>query len=87
MLLYSLTVLWFAQQGHTRYKPLYRRWYRHKVRPSFADMLATLRFACLRAAISATPTDKQGRPPPYSCCPTRCGRSLRDQRKKVRNSN
>jgi hypothetical protein len=69
MLLYSLTVLWFAQQGHTLYKPLHRPWYRHKVRPSFADMLATLRFACLRAAISATPTDQQGRQNPLVLLP------------------
>ena len=61
MLLYSLTVLWFAREGHALYKPPQRPWYRHKVRPSFADMLATLRYACLRAAISASPTQKQER--------------------------
>jgi hypothetical protein len=69
MLLYSLTVLWFAREGHSLYKPPCRPWYRHKVRPSFADMLATLRFACLRAAISATPTDKQGRQNPLLLLP------------------
>ena len=69
MLLYSLTVLWFALEGHTLYKPPYRAWYRHKVRPSFADMLATLRLACLRAAISAPPTDKQGRQNPLVLLP------------------
>jgi hypothetical protein len=31
MLLYSLTVLWFAQEGHTLYKPPDRAWYRHKL--------------------------------------------------------
>jgi hypothetical protein len=61
MLLYSLTVLWFAQEGHTLYKPPVRPWYRHKVRPSFADMLTTLRYACLNTAISANPNGKQGR--------------------------
>nr|WP_239470042.1 hypothetical protein [Archangium violaceum] len=61
MLLYSLTVLWFAQEGHTLYKPPFRPWYRHKLRPSFADMLTTLRYACLRAAISANPHAEQGR--------------------------
>jgi hypothetical protein len=61
MLLYSLTVLWFAKEGHSLYEPSFRPWYRHKVRPSFADMLTTLRYACLRAAISADPNAKQGR--------------------------
>lgn len=69
MLLYSLTVLWFALEGHTLYKPLHRPWYRHKVRPSFADMLATLRFACLRAMISAPPADQQGRQNPLVLLP------------------
>lgn len=69
MLLYSLTIVWFAQQGHTLYRPLHRPWYRHKVRPSFADMLATLRLACLHAPISATPTDQQGRQNPLVLLP------------------
>jgi len=62
MLLYSLIVLWFAQEGHTSYQPPFRPWYRHKVRPSFADMLATLRLTCLREPLSATPHDTQGLP-------------------------
>lgn len=61
MLLYSLTVLWFAREGQALYKPPQRPWYRHKARPSFADMLATLRYACLRAAISASPPHTQER--------------------------
>ncbi len=61
MLLYSLTVLWFAQEGHLLYEPPIRSWYRRKVHPSFADMLTTLRYACLRAAIFSTPHGKQGR--------------------------
>ncbi|ADO72699.1 IS701 family transposase [Stigmatella aurantiaca] len=61
MLLYSLTVLWFAQHGYRLYTPVTRPWYRHKVRPSFADMLATLRLACLKPALSATPAVHQGR--------------------------
>jgi hypothetical protein len=59
MLLYSLTVLWFARSGHTRYKPLPPSWYRHKRRPSFADMLTTLRIACLSSLISADPHGRQ----------------------------
>jgi len=61
MLLYSLTVLWFAREGHALYKPPSRPWYRHKVRPSFADMLATLRYACLRQGVSTSPADPQER--------------------------
>ena len=53
LLLYSLIVLWFAQVGHRLYRPLVRPWYRTKVRPSFADMLRTLRRESLLATISA----------------------------------
>ena len=53
LLLYSLIVLWFAHVGHPLYRPLVRPWYRTKVRPSFADMLRTLRRESLLATISA----------------------------------
>lgn len=43
MLLYSLIVHWFANDGHRHYQDLNRPWYRHKVQASFADMLLTLR--------------------------------------------
>ena len=52
MLLYSLTVLWFARVGHHAYRPLPRPWYPKKERPSFADMLRTLRRQSLLATIS-----------------------------------
>jgi hypothetical protein len=48
MLLYSLIVLWFASEGHRRYRPLDCLWYRSKSAPSFADMLATLRRESIR---------------------------------------
>jgi hypothetical protein len=52
MLLYSLVVLWYAKHGHaaatTRW-PV-RPWYRHKMCPSFEDMLVSLRRASLRPA-------------------------------------
>ena len=51
MLLYSLTVLWFAGEGHRRYKPLDCPWYVSKTEPSFADMLATLRRESVRQRI------------------------------------
>jgi DDE superfamily endonuclease len=49
MLLYSLIVLWFAQVGHRFYQAPDRPWFRSKRRPSFADMLATLKRESLRA--------------------------------------
>lgn len=55
MLLYSLVVLWFADEGHRHYRPPWRPWYGAKVHASFADMLATLREQSLEAAFSATP--------------------------------
>jgi hypothetical protein len=58
MLLYSLIVLWFARVGHEKYRPLVRPWYPQKSRPSFADMLRTLRRESLLATISAQVGDK-----------------------------
>lgn len=43
MFLYSLTILWFANEGHKHLKFPDRPWYPHKTEPSFADMLTTLR--------------------------------------------
>jgi hypothetical protein len=53
MLLYALIVVWFARVGYKLYRPLVRPWYSKKVRPSFADMLRTLRRESLLATISA----------------------------------
>lgn len=39
----SLTVLWFHQEGHHHVRYPERPWYRTKHEPSFADMLGTLR--------------------------------------------
>lgn len=58
MLLYSLIVLWFARVGHKLYRPLVRPWYPQKTRPSFADMLRTLRRESLLAIISAQVGEK-----------------------------
>lgn len=55
MLLYSLIVLWFARVGHRFYCPLVRPWYRQKAKPSFADMLLTLKRESLREEISKHP--------------------------------
>jgi len=43
LVLYSLTVAWFHQEGHQHVQFPDRPWYRHKRDPSFADMLTTLR--------------------------------------------
>jgi hypothetical protein len=43
MFLYSLTIVWFATEGHRHLEFPWRPWYPHKSEPSFADMLTTLR--------------------------------------------
>ena len=43
LLLYSLVLLWFAQEGHRHVQFPCRPWYRKKSAVSFADMLRTLR--------------------------------------------
>lgn len=51
MLLYSLIVLWFAREGHRRWRPLLCPWYTSKTEPSFADMLSTLRRLSIRQQV------------------------------------
>ncbi len=48
MLLYSLIVLWFVENGHAHYRPLPRPWFPQQPHASFADMLGTLRRMCVR---------------------------------------
>ena len=43
LLLYSLIIAWFHEEGHRHLKFPDRPWYRQKKEPSFADMLTTLR--------------------------------------------
>ena len=61
MLLYSLIVLWFRQDGHGFYQPLERPWYISKHAPSFADMLATLRVVSAREQIIQIPSHSQAK--------------------------
>lgn len=61
MLLYSLVVVWFARQGQAHFVPAWRPWYLHKVRPSFADMLATLKQASLKEGFSQADDTPQAR--------------------------
>lgn len=43
LFLYSLTIVWYAQEGHRHVRFPLRPWYTRKREPSFADMLTTLR--------------------------------------------
>lgn len=43
MFLYSLTIVWYASDGHNDFQIPDRPWYWWKEEPSFADMLTTLR--------------------------------------------
>ena len=62
MVLYSLTVMWYAHSGHTLrerwFKP--RPWYRRKTAVSFDDMIATLRQASWVEVNSADPAQRVG---------------------------
>lgn len=60
MLLYSLIVLWFVQEGHRSYRPLNRPWYTTKAEPSFADMLGTVRRCSLREQVLSWGLGGQG---------------------------
>ena len=52
MVLYSLVITWFANQGHRRSRFPKRPWYTTKSTPSFADMLTTIRRESLREHFS-----------------------------------
>ncbi len=66
MFLYSLTVVWFATEGHSDLKFPVRPWYYWKSEPSFADMLTTLRRKSWEdklsgASLSATPDENSAK--------------------------
>lgn len=48
MLLYSLVIVWFVEEGHRRHHFTVRPWYRRKTRATFTDMLAILRHETIR---------------------------------------
>ena len=60
MLLYSLVLLWFAEEGHRYYQPPQAPWYRSKPHASFADMLATLRRESIREQVSSMAPSGRG---------------------------
>jgi len=62
MFLHSLTIVWFATEGHKDLQFPNRPWYPWKTEPSFADMLTTLRRKSWddklsRVSLAATPDD------------------------------
>ena len=60
---YSLTLLWYALHGEGHEAPRRERpWYQWAIRPAFAEILGTLRLACLRRRYSAGSGDEGGRP-------------------------
>lgn len=62
VVIYSLTVLWFAKSGHALRRKWFekRPWYRGKKTSSFADMLATLRQASWAEAGFFDPPQEAG---------------------------
>ena len=58
LFLYSMTVVWFHEVGHSLVKFPERPWYRQKREPSFADMLTTLRQASYEEKIATLPLKK-----------------------------
>lgn len=66
MFLYSLTVVWFATEGHEELKFPERPWYFWKSEPSFADILTTLRRKSWedklsKVSLSTTPNEDSAR--------------------------
>jgi len=57
MFLHSLTVVWYASDGHKDFQIPDRPWYRWKKEPSFADMLTTLRRKSWEDKLSAGSSD------------------------------
>jgi len=60
MLLYSLIVLWFVDEGHHHYRAFRRPWYTTKQHASFADMLTTLRRETIRERLLSLPLTGPG---------------------------
>lgn len=66
MFLYSLTIVWFATEGHADLQFPDRPWYAWKSEPSFADMLTTLRRKSWdeklsKVSLATTPDDNPAR--------------------------
>ena len=61
MFLYSLTIVWYATEGHADFKIPHRPWYWWKEEPSFADMLTTLRRQSWEDQLSPVSISNTGR--------------------------
>jgi hypothetical protein len=55
LILYSLTLVWYARVGYDHVRFPERPWYRHKRQPSFRDMLSTLRRLTWEQKLSEVP--------------------------------
>ena len=61
MFLYSLTIVWYATEGHKDFQIPHRPWYWWKEEPSFADMLTTLRRKSWEDQLSSVSLSATGR--------------------------
>ena len=61
MFLYSLTIVWYATEGHQHFQIPDRPWYWWKEEPSFADMLTTLRRKSWEDQLTPVSLDTTGR--------------------------
>ncbi|MCG8651313.1 MAG: transposase [Pirellulales bacterium] len=64
MFLHSLTIVWYATEGHKGFRVPHRPWYWWKEEPSFADMLTTLRRKSWEeqlAQVSLDPTQRDNK--------------------------
>jgi len=61
MFLYSLTIVWYATDGHSDFQVPHRPWYWWKEEPSFADMLTTLRRKSWEDQLSWVSLDRRER--------------------------
>lgn len=61
MFLYSLTIVWYATEGHKDFQIPHRPWYWWKKEPSFADMLTTLRRKSWEDQLSWVSSDRRER--------------------------
>jgi hypothetical protein len=65
LLLYSLTIVWYAREGQRHVRFPNRPWYLRKAEPSFADMLTTLRRVTWEEQLSMVPENSA---PPNKTC-------------------
>ena len=73
----SLTILWYCLKGHEgSHVERERPWYKHKVTPTFTDMLGALRLQMWEYEIYGESGEEQPSPECIKSCSTRCRRWL-----------